>query len=69
MNFQKDAYGALHNRQKRALYQNAQLKDEVVIQGIGIGNLNARLAKQKVLQDRVKEEMKVLHRTVSENAH
>ncbi len=65
ISFQKDAFSALHDKQKRAMFQNAKLKDEVAIQGIGISNLNTRLAKQKVLYDNAKAELAKLHKKVS----
>ena len=43
------------------MFQNAKLKDEVAIQGIGISNLNARLARQKYAYDLCKREMSDLH--------
>lgn len=43
------------------MFENAKLKDEVAIQGIGISNLNARLAKQKYAYDLCRREMTELH--------
>jgi hypothetical protein len=64
ISFQKDAFSALHDKQKRAMFQNAKLKDEVAIQGIGISNLNTRLAKQKILFDNTTLELNKLNRKV-----
>jgi hypothetical protein len=61
INFQKQAFGSLQEREKQAMFENAKLKDEVAIQGIGIGNLNARLARQKYAYDLCKKEMSELH--------
>lgn len=46
------------------MFQNAKLKDEVAVQGIGISNLNTRLAKQKILYENTALELDKLHRKV-----
>ena len=61
---QDDAFHALQDKQKRAMFENAQLKDEVTIQGIGISNLQTRLAKQKLLQENIQAEHVKLNKKV-----
>ena len=61
INFQKQAFSALQEREKQAMFENAKLKDEVAMQGIGISNLNARLARQKYAYDLCKNELEELH--------
>eukprot|EP01034_Spumella_vulgaris_P046859 gene46859-58437_t len=39
VSYQKDAFGALLDSQKKAMFENAKLKDEVALQGVGIVNL------------------------------
>jgi hypothetical protein len=52
ISFQKEAFNVLHEKQKQAMFENAKLKDEVALQGVGIANLGARLAKQKIQHDK-----------------
>jgi uncharacterized coiled-coil protein SlyX len=42
----------LQDRQKQAMLENAKLKDEVALQGVGISNLTARLIKQQIAYDK-----------------
>mmetsp|Transcript_11175 Transcript_11175/g.18305 ORF Transcript_11175/g.18305 Transcript_11175/m.18305 type:complete len:1128 (+) Transcript_11175:120-3503(+) len=46
ISYQKEAFAALSDRHKKAMFQNAKLKDEVALQGVGLNNLGSRLAKQ-----------------------
>jgi hypothetical protein len=46
ISYQKDAFAALSERHKKAMFQNAKLKDEVALQGVGLNNLGSRLGKQ-----------------------
>jgi hypothetical protein len=41
--FQKEAFCALNDNQKKELLNNARLKDELALQGIGLSNLLVRL--------------------------
>jgi 16S rRNA A1518/A1519 N6-dimethyltransferase RsmA/KsgA/DIM1 with predicted DNA glycosylase/AP lyase activity len=48
------------------MLENAKLKDEVALQGVGIGNLTSRLIKQQVAYEKIKKiltklELKVSH--------
>lgn len=65
INFQREAFQALHERQKQAMFENAKLKDEVALQGVGIANLSARLAKQKILQNKCQKHLQFLNAKVS----
>jgi hypothetical protein len=52
------------------MFENAKLKDEVAIQGVGIANLSARLIKQKIAYNKFKKvldrlEIKVCCFTIS----
>lgn len=37
------------------MLENAKLKDEVALQGVGISNLTARLIKQQIAADRIEK--------------
>eukprot|EP01033_Poteriospumella_lacustris_P013358 gene13358-9564_t len=50
--FQQQAFDALFDSQKLAMFENAKLKDEVAMQGVGITNLTGRLAKQRKACDK-----------------
>ncbi len=43
------------------MFENAKLKDEVAIQGIGISNFNARLARQEFAHELCRRELNDLH--------
>lgn len=64
ISFQREAFNALHERQKQAMFENAKLKDEVALQGVGIANLSARLAKQKILQNKCFKQLQYLNSKV-----
>ncbi len=65
MAFQEEAFNALHLRQKKAMLENAKLKDEVTLQGVGIANLTSRLMRQKMQQDKIKKQLQKLNVKVS----
>lgn len=65
ISYQKDAFAALSDRHKKAMFQNAKLKDEVALQGVGLNNLGSRLAKQNQQHDVCVKELKSLHKRVS----
>lgn len=55
LSFQEEAFSALQDKQKKAMLENAKLKDEVALQGVGIANLTARLIKQQLAYDKCKK--------------
>eukprot|EP01031_Cornospumella_fuschlensis_P028185 gene28185-34033_t len=61
ISFQKEAFDSLHERQKQAMFENAKLKDEVALQGVGIANLSARLARQKIQYDKCMKQLNYLN--------
>jgi uncharacterized coiled-coil protein SlyX len=65
ISYQKDAFAALSDRHKKAMFQNAKLKDEVALQGVGLNNLGSRLAKQTQQHDVCTKELKMLNKRVS----
>ncbi|RYG93637.1 hypothetical protein EON65_58620, partial [archaeon] len=64
ISFQKEAFDSLHERQKQAMFENAKLKDEVALQGVGIANLSARLARQKIQHDKCMKQLNYLNAKV-----
>ena len=64
ISFQKEAFDSLHERQKQAMFENAKLKDEVALQGVGIANLSARLARQKIQYDKCMKQLNYLNAKV-----
>ena len=40
--YQKDAFTNLTDQHKSSMFQNAKLKDEVALQGVGLNNLGRR---------------------------
>lgn len=64
ISYQKDAFAALSERHKKAMFQNAKLKDEVALQGVGLNNLGSRLAKQTQQHDVCIKELKSLNKRV-----
>ena len=52
LSFQEKAFCVLQDKQKQAMLENAKLKDEVALQGVGIANLTARLIKQQLAYDK-----------------
>jgi hypothetical protein len=64
ISYQKDAFAALSDRHKKAMFQNAKLKDEVALQGVGLNNLGSRLAKQTQQFDMCSSELKSLNKRV-----
>lgn len=64
ISYQKDAFAALSERHKKAMFQNAKLKDEVALQGVGLNNLGSRLAKQNQQFDICTKELKALNKKV-----
>ena len=44
--YQQHAFSSLNEADKRDIFDNAKLKDEVTLQSIGIANLTLRLDKQ-----------------------
>jgi len=65
ISYQKDAFAALSERHKKAMFQNAKLKDEVALQGVGLNNLGSRLAKQTQQHDVCNRELKTMNKRVS----
>lgn len=47
------------------MLENAKLKDEVTLQGVGIANLTARLMRQKMQQDKIRKQLQKLNVKVS----
>jgi len=43
------------------MLENAKLKDEVTLQGVGIANLTSRLIRQKTQQDKIRKQLQKLH--------
>jgi hypothetical protein len=41
--YQKDAFSGLTDKHKTSMFQNAKLKDEVTLQGVGLNNLGLLL--------------------------
>ena len=64
ISYQKDAFAALSERHKKAMFQNAKLKDEVALQGVGLNNLGSRLAKQTQQHDVCNRELKTMNKRV-----
>lgn len=64
ISYQKDAFAALSERHKKAMFQNAKLKDEVALQGVGLNNLGSRLGKQNQQHDLCMKELKSLNKKV-----
>lgn len=60
ISFHKEAFQALHERQKLSMFENAKLKDEVAIQGVGITNLTARLLRQQKFCEKCTKQLQVL---------
>ena len=46
--YQNQAFVSLNDHQKKEIFENTKLKDEVSLQGIGLANLSLRLGRQKV---------------------
>lgn len=65
ISYQKDAFAALSERHKKAMFQNAKLKDEVALQGVGLNNLGSRLGKQNQQHDLCVKQLKALNKKVS----
>ena len=65
ISYQKDAFSALSERHKKAMFQNAKLKDEVALQGVGLNNLGSRLGKQTQQYEICHKELKGLYKRVS----
>ena len=65
ISYQKDAFAALSERHKKAMFQNAKLKDEVALQGVGLNNLGSRLGKQTQQYEICNSELKLLNKRVS----
>lgn len=64
ISYQKDAFAALSEHHKKAMFQNAKLKDEVALQGVGLNNLGSRLAKQDQQHDACLKQLKSLNKRV-----
>ena len=41
--YQKDAFSGLTDKHKTSMFQNAKLKDEVTLQGVGLNNLGSMI--------------------------
>jgi hypothetical protein len=65
ISYQKDAFAALSERHKKAMFQNAKLKDEVALQGVGLNNLGSRLGKQNQQYDVCTKQLRALNKRVS----
>jgi hypothetical protein len=46
--YQKDAFSGLTDQHKTSMFQNAKLKDEVTLQGVGLNNLGLLMMKMIV---------------------
>lgn len=68
ISYQKDAFAALSERHKKAMFQNAKLKDEVALQGVGLNNLGSRLGKQNQQYDVCMKQLRALNKRVSSRA-
>lgn len=62
VSYQQNAFGSLTEKQKKSMFENAKLKDEVALQGVGIANLSARLIRQKQSYDACKKSLKFLNK-------
>lgn len=60
--YQKEAFEGLPAEKKKAMFENAKLKDEVALQGIGMANLGSRLTKQNYNYETCQEEWKTLNK-------
>ena len=58
--YQKEAFDGLPEEKKKAMFENAKLKDEVALQGIGMANLGSRLIKQTFHFENCQKEWKSL---------
>ncbi|KAJ1422452.1 hypothetical protein B484DRAFT_399075 [Ochromonadaceae sp. CCMP2298] len=61
ISYQKEAFAALSEVHKKSMFQNAKLKDEVALQGVGLNNLGTRLAKQNQKYTLTRSELHSLH--------
>ena len=64
ISYQKEAFSALSDAHKKAMFQNAKLKDEVALQGVGLNNLGSRLGKQVKAYEVCKDELQQLNTKV-----
>jgi len=55
--YQNSAFSSLTERQKMEMFENAKLKDEITLQGIGIANFGLRLNKQQYATKRCNEQI------------
>mmetsp|Transcript_11494 Transcript_11494/g.25080 ORF Transcript_11494/g.25080 Transcript_11494/m.25080 type:complete len:648 (-) Transcript_11494:37-1980(-) len=60
ISYQMQAFSALSEAHKQAMYQNSKLKDEVALQGTGLNNLGSRLGKQNQQFEICSRELHVL---------
>ncbi len=60
--YQQHAFSSLNEADKRDIFDNAKLKDEVTLQSIGIANLTLRLDKQKHGTETCKKEIRRLNK-------
>ena len=60
--FQKDAYKALNDEQKKDLLLNSKLKDELAIQQVGLANLLMRLSRQRTMYAQTQKDIAKLEK-------
>ena len=60
--YQMKAFEELSESHKRAMLQNAKLKDEVILQGVGMANLGIRYKKQKAQSNVLTKELSGLYK-------
>jgi len=60
--YQMKAFDELSESHKRAMLQNAKLKDEVILQGVGMANLGIRYKKQKAQSNVLTKELNGLYK-------
>ena len=61
---QLNAFQSLDNRKKTEMMTNVSLKDEIILQNIGIANLSARLVKQSGMISDVIQHSKLMEAKV-----
>ena len=64
--YQSQAFVSLSEREKRQMFDNTKLKDEVTLQGVGLANLSLRLGRQKAGTERCNKVQKELNRRARE---
>lgn len=62
IHYQREAFNGLPEDKKKAMFENAKLKDEVSLQGIGMANLGSRLTRQTYHFENCQKEWKALNK-------